>query len=139
MRGNLHVGDIGSWPAGDGLPKVHDLPPVKLRPPWLIFLARHFAPRNHERYLLQGVELSEETLARIRAMPRKRPVVARLPPQAVPQGLPRGRGLMRMDMPAAGRQRYPPYRPSTAPAHMQGGLSNVHATAVDDSRFRKGI
>jgi hypothetical protein len=73
MRSHLHADDVGSWPAGDGLPRVHDLPPVKLRPPWLIFLARHFAPRNHERYLLQGIELTEEELAAIRAMPRKRP------------------------------------------------------------------
>ena len=74
MRSHLHADDVGPWPTVESRPDdLLHLPPVKLRPPWLIFLARHFAPRNHERYLLQGVELSEETLARIRAMPRKRP------------------------------------------------------------------
>jgi hypothetical protein len=74
MRSHLHVDDVGPWPAADGVSNSRaDLPPVKLRPPWLIFLARHFAPRNHERYLLQGIELTEEELAAIRAMPRKRP------------------------------------------------------------------
>ena len=75
MHGHLHADAVGPRPAGartaDGRPD--GLPLVKIRPPWLVFLAKHFAPRNHERYLLQGVELSEETLARIRAMPRKRP------------------------------------------------------------------
>jgi hypothetical protein len=75
MRSHLHA-DAGRSSSSDGIPdSVLDgkFPQVKLRPPWLVFLAKHFAPRNHERYLLQGVELSEETLARIRAMPRKRP------------------------------------------------------------------
>lgn len=74
MRSHLHADDIRPWRTVDGLPQdLINLPPVKLRPPWLIFLAKHLAPRNHERYLLQGVEFSEETLARIRALPRKRP------------------------------------------------------------------
>lgn len=68
--------DFGRSPCANGVPDSEldrDFPRVKLRPAWLVFLAKHFAPRNHERYLLQGVELSDETLARIRAMPRKRP------------------------------------------------------------------
>jgi len=75
MRSHLHAGDVRPWPAGGraaGAPP-EEFPPVKLRPPWLVFLARHLAPRNHERYLLQGIELTEEELAAIRAMPRKRP------------------------------------------------------------------
>jgi hypothetical protein len=74
MRGHLHADDGSRWHVANG---VHDgppdLPPLKLRPRWLVVLTKHLAPRAHERYLLQGIELSEEELARIRAMPRRRP------------------------------------------------------------------
>ena len=74
MRTRLHADDVRPWHTVDGHRNdLLGLPSVKLRPPWLVFLAKHFAPRNHERYLLQGIELTEEALARIRAMPRKRP------------------------------------------------------------------
>jgi len=75
MRGHLHADPINRWPAADGAPGslLGEIPPVKLRPPWLIFLAKHFAPKNHERYLLQGIELTAEERAAIRALPRQRP------------------------------------------------------------------
>lgn len=75
MHSHLHADDVGPVPLGARLPGAPrpDLPQVKIRPPWLIFLARHFAPRNHERYLMQGIELTAEELAAIRAMPRGRP------------------------------------------------------------------
>jgi hypothetical protein len=61
MRSHLHADDVGPWPtprvAADARP---DLPPLKVRPPWLVFLAKHFAPRNHERYLLRGSEIPQE-------------------------------------------------------------------------------
>jgi hypothetical protein len=73
MRSHLHADDVRPWPSGGRVADAlrEDLPPVKLRPPWLVFLTKHFAPRNHERYLLQEIELTEEELARIRALPRK--------------------------------------------------------------------
>jgi hypothetical protein len=76
MRTPLHADGMRPWPAGrttDDSSLADDLPRFKTRPPWLIFLAKHFAPRNHERYLLQGIELTEEERASIRAMPRQRP------------------------------------------------------------------
>ena len=63
MRSHLHADDLQAWPAD---PRASDrLPPdehprYKIRPPWLVFLAKHFAPGNHERYLLQGSEIPQE-------------------------------------------------------------------------------
>ena len=76
MRTQLHADEVQPLPAG-ATPRASQrtdaLPPLRLRPPWLVFLARHFAPRNHERYLLQGITLTDEERAAIRALPRKRP------------------------------------------------------------------
>ena len=74
MRSHLHADNVGPWP----IPRVAEsappeLPPLKVRPPWLVSLAKHFAPRNHERYLLQGVEFTEEEWAAVRALPHPRP------------------------------------------------------------------
>jgi hypothetical protein len=71
MRSHLHVDDTGPLPqrvpAADGQwPDAR--PRYKVRPPWLIFLAKHFAPRNHERYQLQGSEIPQEEWDR--AFPR---------------------------------------------------------------------
>src|SRR3954470_24421497 len=63
MRSHLHADDIGRWPADRTAPdrlSPDDLPRFKTRPPWLIFLAKHFAPRNHERYQLQGSDIPQE-------------------------------------------------------------------------------
>jgi hypothetical protein len=77
MRTHLHVDEVQSVTARasarEGQRLDYELPPLKLRPPWLIFLAKHFAPKNHERYLMQGITLTQEELAAIRAMPKKRP------------------------------------------------------------------
>jgi len=63
MRSHLHADDVQAWPADPTVPDrllPDDLPRYKIRPPWLIFLAKHFAPRNHERYQLQGSEIPQE-------------------------------------------------------------------------------
>jgi hypothetical protein len=63
MRSHLHADDVRPSPAGrktEDRRLPDDLPRYKTRPRWLIFLARHFAPRNHERYQLQGSELPQE-------------------------------------------------------------------------------
>src|SRR4051794_34549122 len=63
MRSHLHADEIRPWSADRTAPdrlSPDDLPRFKTRPPWLVFLARHFAPRNHERYLLQGSDLPQE-------------------------------------------------------------------------------
>ena len=62
MRTHLHADDVGPWPARTPVADVPlaDLPTFKPRPPWLIFLAKHFAPRNHERWQLQGSEIPQE-------------------------------------------------------------------------------
>ncbi|HKP74332.1 MAG TPA: hypothetical protein VJT67_02260 [Longimicrobiaceae bacterium] len=74
MHSHLPLEDVRSVRAmpSPGQP-LDELPPVKLRPPWLVFLAKHFAPRNHERYLMQGITLTPEELAALQAMPKKRP------------------------------------------------------------------
>src|SRR5829696_8756820 len=62
MRSHLHADDVQPWAADGRAPDrlPDDLPRFKIRPPWLIFLAKHFAPRNHERYQLQGSEIPQE-------------------------------------------------------------------------------
>ncbi|MFL5542048.1 MAG: hypothetical protein ACJ8J0_23880 [Longimicrobiaceae bacterium] len=63
MRSQLHADDLRPWPARRNTEErrlLDDLPRYKTRPRWLIFLARHFAPRNHERYQMQGSELPQE-------------------------------------------------------------------------------
>ena len=63
MRSHLHADDVQAWPADPTVPDklpLDDLPRYKIRPPWLIFLAKHFAPRNHERYQLQGSGIPQE-------------------------------------------------------------------------------
>ena len=63
MRSQLHADELRPWPARRNTEErrlLDDLPRYRTRPRWLIFLARHFAPRNHERYQLQGSELPQE-------------------------------------------------------------------------------
>jgi hypothetical protein len=63
MRSHLHADDLQAWPAdprASDRPPPDDLPRYKIRPPWLIFLAKHFAPRNHARYQLQGSDIPQE-------------------------------------------------------------------------------
>lgn len=74
MGSHLHADDVDPWLARRVAENAQNDPPsFKVRPPWLAFLAKHFAPRNHERYLLQGVELTADEWAALRALPRKRP------------------------------------------------------------------
>jgi hypothetical protein len=62
MRSQLHVDDTGAWPPSPRVAEGQrlDLSQFKIRPPWLVFLARHLAPRNHARYLLQGSDIPQE-------------------------------------------------------------------------------
>lgn len=74
MRSHLHADHAGPWPTHRATKsEPTELGPLRVRPPWLVFLAKHFAPRNHERYLLQGVDLTDQEWAAVRALPRPRP------------------------------------------------------------------
>ena len=77
MRTHLHADEaqpaLPRASARETTPLDYQIPEFKPRPPWLIFLAKHFAPGNHERWQLQGITLTEEELAAIHAMPKKRP------------------------------------------------------------------
>jgi hypothetical protein len=50
MRTHLHVDEVqpvtARASAREDQRLDYELPPLKLRPPWLIFLAKHFAPTS---------------------------------------------------------------------------------------------
>ena len=77
MRSHLHADEVQPFPARATAQEPqrleYDFAEFKPRPPWLIFLTRHFAPRNHERWQLQGITLTPKELAALAAMPKKRP------------------------------------------------------------------
>lgn len=61
MRSHLHADHAGPWPTHRATKsEPTELGPLKVRPPWLVFLAKHFARRNHERWQLQGSDLPRE-------------------------------------------------------------------------------